>query len=200
MDLILLRFGEPDFVKDSFGHSDATDSSLEASERQNMASILIGEDESSFDFSNCIELVSINQGIQQQVTTDVSNSARTTGRPIISDFTCVKYADRTSPKLYDYCLRAKPVDNSGGNPTTIYVLRNSGEQFSVVIQFELRLAMISEIQFQSHPNDMATEQFRLSFTEISWCHEVQGENGRDRAFSKSGWDVAKNCPISELSR
>ena len=39
----------------------------------------------------CLELVSVHQGMKQQITTDVSNSARTSGRPIITEFTCVKY-------------------------------------------------------------------------------------------------------------
>lgn len=54
----------------------------------------------------CIELVSLHQGMKQQVTTDVSNQARTSGRPVITEFTLVKYVDKTSVKLYDYCLRA----------------------------------------------------------------------------------------------
>src|ERR1700761_7140292 len=64
------------------------------------------DDKVAATFGQCIELVSVHQGMKQQTTTDVSNSARTSGRPIITEFTCVKYVDKTSVKFYEFCLRA----------------------------------------------------------------------------------------------
>jgi type VI secretion system secreted protein Hcp len=200
MDLILLQFGVSDFTKPDDTLSGTTGASLiDGAADSNWNAISTEGSNGKFDHKNCVELVSINQGIQQQVTTDVSNSARTSGRPIITDFTCVKYVDVTSPRMYDYCLRAKPLDTEAGNPTTIYVLRNSGDQLNIIMRFELRLALISEIQFQSHPNDMATEQFKLNFTEIAWHHQVQGAGVTNKGFSASAWSIAKNRPIGSLS-
>ena len=105
----------------------------------------------------------------------------------------------SSPKMYDHCLRAKPIDNAQDKPTTIFVLRNSGDQLNIIMRFELRLAMISEIQFQSHPNDMATEQFKLNFTEIAWHHQHQGPGVTNKGFSAAAWSIAKNRPIAALS-
>src|SRR5262245_22296769 len=102
-------------------------------------------------FGPCLELVSIHQGMKQQVTTDVSNLARTSGRPIITEFTCVKYVDKTSVKFFDYCLRAQPLGIGKGQPTKLYIARNSGDKTANIMTFELRDAIISEIQFQSHP-------------------------------------------------
>ncbi|NQZ09800.1 MAG: type VI secretion system tube protein Hcp [Algicola sp.] len=196
MDLILLQFGSAVFTK-----SDGKLAGISG------ASLIDGEEgpnwntyeDPSFDASKNIELVSINQGIQQQVTTDVSNSSRTSGRPIITDFTCVKYVDITSPKMYDHCLRAKPIDIGMLEPTVIRVLRNSGDRLNEIMRFELRFAIISEIQFQSHPNDMSTEQFKLNFTEITWRHQVQGASVINKGFSAAGWSIAKNRPIGSLS-
>lgn len=200
MDLILLQFGVADFTKSDDSLGGTTGASLiDGADGPDWSAINNEGANGTFDHNNCVELVSINQGIQQQVTTDVSNSSRTSGRPIISDFTCVKYVDVTSPKMYDYCLRAKPLDNETSEPTTIYVLRNSGDQLNIIMRFELRLAMISEIQFQSHPNDMATEQFKLNFTEIAWHHQVQGAGVTNKGFSASAWSIAKNRPIGSLS-
>ena len=202
MDLILLQFGVSGFTKPDDTLAGTTGASLiDGADGPDWSAINNGENSNgTFDHKNCIELVSINQGIQQQVTTDVSNSSRTSGRPIISDFTCVKYVDVTSPRMYDYCLRAKPLDTDTGNPTTIYVLRNSGDQLNIIMRFEMRLAMISEIQFQSHPNDMPTEQFKLNFTEIAWHHQVQGANVANKGFSAAAWSIAKNRPIGSLSQ
>ena len=67
------------------------------------------------------------------------------------------------------------------------------------MRFELRLAMISEIQFQSHPNDMPTEQFKLNFTEIAWLQQGQGGGVTNKGHSAAAWSIAKNRPIAKLS-
>ncbi|WP_026971607.1 type VI secretion system tube protein Hcp [Aliagarivorans marinus] len=205
MDLILLQFGDDSFTKPQdpagSGLLDPSGGSLidGADFGDSWTALTANAGGSGFDPKKCVELVSINQGLQQQVTTDVSNSARTSGRPIISDFTCVKYVDVASPKMYDYCLRAKPLDSDSGSPTMIFVLRNSGDQLNIIMRFELRLALISEIQFQSHPNDMATEQFKLNFTEITWHHQLQGPGMQNKGTMAAGWSIAKNRPIGALT-
>ncbi|GGN25296.1 MULTISPECIES: type VI secretion system tube protein Hcp [Marinomonas] len=203
MDLILLQFGVPNFNgtnTDATGVGSLIDGAAGEGDGPAWSELKANAGGAQFDWTNCVELVSINQGIKQQITTDVSNNARTSGRPMITDFTCVKYVDQTSPKMYDFCLRAKTLDVVGGTPTIIWVLRNSGDQFNIIMRFELRLALISEIDFQSHPNDMPTEQFKLNFTEIGWHHQVQGANvGNQGGFSAAAWSVAKNRPIAALS-
>jgi len=196
MDLILLQFGKDSLKKSDLDLMGGGGVSLiDGAEGPDWKAIQTP----GFDANRCVELVSINQGIKQQVTTDVSNNSRTSGRPIISDFTCVKYVDMSSPKMYDHCLRALPLDKEDSTPTIIYVLRNSGDQLNIIMRFELRLAMISEIQFQSHPNDMPTEQFKLNFTEIAWHHQSQGAGVTNKGFSAAAWSIAKNRPIAKLS-
>lgn len=141
-----------------------------------------------------IELVSIHQGMKQQMTTDVSNSARTSGRPVITEFTCVKYVDKTSVNFYDRCLRAKPLDIKPDSPTVIYIARNSGDQTANIMTFWLKDAMISEIQLQSHPDDMPTEQFKLSFTEIIWEFTVQNTDTKLGGNVSASWSIARNRP------
>ncbi len=152
-----------------------------------------------FDGKNCIELVSVNQGMKQQVTTDVSNSARTSGRPIITDFTCVKYVDKSSVKFNELCLRAKPLGVGTKQPTKIYILRNSGDRIANIMTISLRDAIISEIQFQSHPDDMPTEQFKLNFTEITWTYNVQRADTVNGGQFHAGWSVARNRPIGNFT-
>lgn len=147
----------------------------------------------------CIELVSVHQGMKQQVTTDVSNSARTSGRPVITEFTCVKYVDKTSVKLYDYCLRAQPLGKTDKQPSYLYILRNSGDRTANIITFTLRDALISEIQFQSHPDDMPTEQLKLNFTEILWTTNIQTAEMENKGQVITGWSLAQNRPITQLS-
>ncbi|WP_221793896.1 Hcp family type VI secretion system effector [Oceanobacter mangrovi] len=198
MDLILFELGDPSLTKAKGNDGAAGGSLIDGAAEGDWQAITANpgfQGNLNIKPEQCVELVSVNQGIQQQVTTDVSNSARTSGRPMISDFTCVKYVDVTSPKLYECCLRAKLLDLKG-SPCRIHVLRNSGDRMNVIMQFELTDVIISEIQFQSHPNDMATEQFKLNFTEISWIHCLQGPAMENKGHVATGWSVVRNRPIS----
>jgi type VI secretion system secreted protein Hcp len=151
------------------------------------------------DLKKCIELVSMHQGMKQQITTDVSNSARTSGRPIITEFTCVKYVDKTSVKFYDYCLRAQPLGKGPDQPTKLYIARNSGDKTANIITMSLRDCIISEIQLQTHPDDMPTEQFKLSFTEILWTYTVQTTDMGTPGNVSAGWSIARNRPIGQFN-
>lgn len=144
----------------------------------------------------CIELVSIDQGMIEHVTTDISHSAHTSGWPVISDLTCVKYVDKTSVIFYDWCLRAKLLGDKA-NPSYIYILRNSGDQCTSIMTLMLRDAIISEIQLLSHPDDMPTEQFKLNFTEILWSYSAQKEQVNCPVIA--GWSLAQNKPLTEFT-
>ena len=64
---------------------------------------------------------------------------------------------------------------------------------------ELRDAIISEIQFQSHPDDMPTEQFKLNFTEILWTYTVQLPDLSSGGNLKAGWSLLRNRPIGDFT-
>jgi len=184
MDLILLQPGDVDI----FGGDKDGSSMIDNVWRDKI-----------LDLGPCLELVSIHQGMKQQITTDVSNSARTSGRPIITEFTCTKYVDKTSVKFYEYCLSATPL-GKGDKPTVIYIGRNSGAATTAnIMRFELRDAIISEIQFQSHPDDMPTEQFKLNFTEILWTYTMQANDMTTPGSKRAGWSISRNRPIGKFT-
>ncbi|MDD5057594.1 MAG: type VI secretion system tube protein Hcp [Sideroxydans sp.] len=195
MDLILLQPGSPDFL--------GKDSSNQATEGNLIEGVWRDETRSQIENLPCLELVSIQQGMKQQVTTDVSNSARTSGRPIITEITCTKYVDEASVKLYDYCLRAMPLDKCDqgdkSSATKIFIIRNTGDKTASIMTFYLRGALISEIQLQSHPDDMPTEQFKINFTEIIWEYAAQQSDANLAAVKAAGWSIARNRPIGEFS-
>ncbi len=202
MDLILLQFGSTGIASGEL-NPDGTGigTMIDGEEGPNWRALKTNVGGALFDGKKCIELVSVSQGIQQQVTTDVSNNSRTSGRPVITDFTCVKYTDESSPRMYDHCLRARLLDDVSKSepPTMIWILRNSGEQLNIIMRFELRAALISEIHFQSHPNDMPTEQFKLNFTEIGWFHQVQGAAITNKGHTGAAWSIGQNRPIAKIT-
>jgi type VI secretion system secreted protein Hcp len=147
----------------------------------------------------CLELVSMHHGMKHQMAADLSNSARTSARPAITEFTCVKYVDKTSVRLYDMCLRAQPLGTGAGQPTKLYIARNSGDQTANIMTIWLRDAMISELQLQTHPDDMPTEQFKLNFTEILWHYTVQKADTAILGKRTAGWSLVRNRPITAFT-
>ena len=145
------------------------------------------------DLSKCIELVSIHYSMKQQITTDVSNSARTSGRPELTDITAIKYFDQASTTLYKHCLAAIPLDTGKADEyTKIYLCRNSNDTIANIMTIELKDAIISSIECQSHPNDMPTEQLTINFTAVNWIYNSQLNNMSDGGVKVAGWTVSEN--------
>jgi type VI secretion system secreted protein Hcp len=181
MDLILMKPGDPDSLGIK-GNVSMFDDKWHGNYGDNKA-----------DFQDCIELVSVNHGVTQQITTNVSNRARTSGRPNIRDIACVKYTDYSSPKLFEYCLSARPI-GKGDKLTKIFIFRNSGDMMTNIMTFELRDAIISQMEFNSHPDDMPTEQFSLNFTWIRWTYNVQNNDMTAGGNVSAEWDCSCNHP------
>ncbi len=196
MDLILLEPGDASIFGDA-KNSWTTGGSLIDNNWSTVADLV--NPLTKNPIGQCIELVSVHQGIKQQITTDASNSARTSGRPVITEFTCVKYVDKTSVKFYEYCLQAKSLGGKE-SPSHIYLCSSSGDKTFNIITFALCDALISEIQFQSHPDDMPTEQFKLNFTEILWQYAVTKADTTNVGSIETGWSIARNKAIQTFSQ
>src|ERR671928_2090376 len=54
-----------------------------------------------------IELLSFSHGVAMQITGDVSNTERTSGKPNHQDMTVTKYLDAASPVLNQGCCEGK---------------------------------------------------------------------------------------------
>ena len=101
--------------------------------------------------------------------------------------------------MYDMCLRAQPLGSGKDQPTKLYIARNSGDKTANVITIWLRDAIISEIQLQTHPDDMPTEQFKLSFTEILWQNTVPLADTNILGKRSVGWSLGSNRPITQFT-
>jgi type VI secretion system secreted protein Hcp len=63
-----------------------------------------------------------------------------------------------------------------------------------IMTFELKDAIISQMEFSSHPDDMPTEQFMLNFTWIRWTYNVQNSNMDPGGSVSAEWDLTTNQP------
>jgi type VI secretion system secreted protein Hcp len=183
MNFFLLQPGDPDLFD-----GDPTDG-LEG----------MPEKDATFDPGLCVPLISVTQGLKQSVTTDVGNAARTAGRPIVGDFTLVRFVDALSVRLYQYCLEVRSLGAGPERPTYLHMLSGSDGAARLVLTFALRDAILSEVQFQSHPDqDTPTEQLALNFTEILWHYRIE-KGGRPIGELRTGWSVVGNRPIASFT-
>lgn len=82
-------------------------------------------------------------------------------RPTLSSLYVVKYVDMYSVKFYD-CV----VNGTRFPKAELMIFRNG----SHVMTFVFEGARIKSIEFQSHPDDMPTEEFVLTGEKISWTY------------------------------
>jgi len=85
-----------------------------------------------------IELLSFSHGVAMQITGDISNSERTSGKPNHQDFTITKYLDQASPKLNEACCK-------GDNFTSVEVVvarNDKGAVLPLIRPFEVETMLI----------------------------------------------------------
>src|SRR5258707_13571629 len=91
-------------------------------------------------YSRQIELLSFSHGVAMQITGDISNSERTSGKPNHQDFTITKYLDQSSPKLNEACCKG---DNF--KKLVLVVARNDKGSVLPLITYTLQNVLLSSI-------------------------------------------------------
>ena len=69
------------------------------------------------DFKDKMELLSFSHGVAMQITGDISNSERTSGKPNHQDMTVTKYLDAASP--VKHCEWMRTSDGSSGRSSPL---------------------------------------------------------------------------------
>src|SRR5947209_20599965 len=90
------------------------------------------------DFKDKMELLSFSHGVAMQITGDVSNTERTSGKPNHQDFTVTKYLDKSSPKFNEACCKG---DNF--KTVTVTVGRNDKGAVIPLIEYTLKNVVLS---------------------------------------------------------
>lgn len=106
-----------------------------------------------------IEVVSVHQSLAQTPTSDSPGPAS------IHAFSVVKYCDTLSVRLYQLAQSGTRLPKA-----EIRIVRTSGDTTSAIITFLMEGVHITDIQFQSHPDDMPTEAFVLTCEKLSWSY------------------------------
>jgi type VI secretion system secreted protein Hcp len=165
MDIILLQPGEPEIV---YGPAVPRIDGLPAA--------VIG----GFDPSLCAPLIAFGQ--------DLKAPASATAPPAAA-FTVVKPVDALSVRLYEFCLRAKPLGEGHDRPSYLHRVSNGVLMFSIA----LRDAVISEIQLQTQADGSTVERLTLNPSEMLWTYYSGA------GTLHAGWSTLQNRPISSFT-
>ena len=165
MDIILLQPGDPDIVyRPAIPRIDG------------LPAAVIG----GFDPSLCVPLIAFGQ--------DLKAPASATAPPATA-FTVVKSVDALSVKLYEFCLRARPLGVGHDRPSYLHRVSDGVLMFSIA----LRDAVIADIQLQGQADGTTVERLTLTPSEMLWTYY-------DAAGTlHTGWSTLRNGPIASFT-
>ena len=134
-----------------------------------------------------IELLSFSHGVAMQITGDVSNTERTSGKPNHQDFTITKYLDQSSPKLNEACCK-------GDNFKSVEVVVGRNDKGAVIplIKYTLKNVVLSSISIGGGGGDKPVETVTMNYNHITWDFHTQKAEGAEQGHVDTKWDLAKN--------
>ncbi|BAP45287.1 Hcp family type VI secretion system effector [Pseudomonas sp. LJDD11] len=141
-------------------------------------------------YADKIEVMSYSHNVAMQVTNDVSNSERTSGKPHIGEFTLTKFIDSSTPDLNGYCCSGKPITEA-----KITIGRNAAEADGKILPFivyTLTNVVISNVSVSGGSGGKPVETLSLNFTKIKWELTAQKDDGTKEGTAAATWDLAAN--------
>jgi type VI secretion system secreted protein Hcp len=141
-------------------------------------------------FKDKMELLSFSHGVAMQITGDISNSERTSGKPNHQDMTVTKYLDNASPVLNRSCCEGKTFPQAD-----IIVGRNESGSIVELLRYTLKNVLISSVSVGGGGGDRPVETLTLNYGQITWQYSRQkrGEEGGVKPV-KAGWNLQTNRP------
>jgi type VI secretion system secreted protein Hcp len=144
--------------------------------------------ESNLDgFKDKVELLSFSHGVAMQITGDVSNSERTSGKPNHQDMTVTKYLDATSPVLNQSCCEGKAYPK-----VDIIIGRNDSGKVIELMRYTMQNCLISSISVGGGGGDKPVETVTLNYNQITWNYTPQKPEIGAEGNVNGKWSLSTN--------
>lgn len=138
-------------------------------------------------FKDQIEIMSFSHNVAMQVTNDVSNTERTSGRAHVGEMSLTKFVDLSTPKLNEYCCSGKMVKEA-----VLTLCRNDDGKMLPFIVYTTDNVIISHLSVSGGSGGKPVETMSLNFTKIKWEITAQKLGGQKEGNVSSVWDMAMN--------
>jgi type VI secretion system secreted protein Hcp len=148
-------------------------------------------------YTDKIELMSYSHNVAMQVTNDVSNSERTSGKPHLGEFTVTKYVDVATPTLNEYCCAGNAIASA-----SVVVGRNAAESSGKIMPFiiyTLNNVILSNVSVSGGAGGKPVETLTLNFTKIKWEFTAQKDDATKEGTAATTWDLAANKVVKAAS-
>jgi type VI secretion system secreted protein Hcp len=134
-------------------------------------------------FVGKIELLSFSHGVAMQITGDISNSERTSGKPNHQDMTVTKYLDSASPVLNQSCCEGRAFPQ-----VEIIIGRDDPGSTAELMRYTMKNVVISSISIGGGGGDKPVETVTLNYNQITWKFNSQ----RSEGGAEGRWNLSTN--------
>ena len=134
-----------------------------------------------------MELLSFSHGVAMQVTGDMSNTERTSGKPNHQDMTVTKYLDAASPVLAQSCCQGKGFDK-----VDIIIGRNDSGNVIELMRYTMKSVLISSVSIGGGGGDKPVETLTLNYTDMAWKFTSQKPTIGVQGVVNGTWNLATN--------
>jgi type VI secretion system secreted protein Hcp len=140
-------------------------------------------------FKDKLEVLSFSYGVGIPITSGVSNSERTSGRPHFQDFTLTRYSDSATPQL----MQATAGGSVLKGETKITIARNDekGAVLPLMI-FTLTDVVVANVSLSGGSGDLPVETISLNYTKIKLEYSVQKTDGGKEGVTPFQFNIATN--------
>ena len=140
------------------------------------------------DFAGKMELLSFSHGVAMQITGDLSNTERTSGKPNHQDMTVTKYLDGASPVLNQSCCEGK-----GFAQVDIIIGRNDKGTVIELMRYTMKNVIISSVSIGGGGGDKPVETLTLNYNNLAWKFTSQNASFGQKGVVNGTWNLAKNA-------
>lgn len=139
------------------------------------------------DYKDKMELLSFSHGVAMQITGDISNSERTSGKPNHQDLTVTKYLDAASPVLNQSCCEGKAFPK-----VDIIIGRNDSGKVIELVRYSMQNALISSVSVGGGGGDKPVETLTFNYNQITWNYTAQKPEVGSEGNVNGKWNLSTN--------
>ena len=140
------------------------------------------------DYVGKMELLSFSHGVAMQITGDISNTERTSGKPNHQDMTVTKYLDAASPVLAQGCCQG-----TGYPQVDIIIGRNDSAKVIELMRYTMKNVLVSSISVGGGGGDKPVETVTLNYNDIAWKFTSQKSTIGQNGVVNGTWNLATNA-------